>query len=626
MTDSFGGPSRTVQLEDGSDEDGAPSLNVSDIQGINNRQEHRRAESISSTESDSSDDGIEWENPGYSSEYASEDAIDGYRNDEEDEYEESDGEYEQQDTRRLLASSNARIGGMGMGMRVGETGTGTTIGLDFEQDTRQSGEDYDALPLTNVDQGSRRYPNQERERRSKRGGRRDGRRSTQTFMPSMIRLGDLQTEQERLIAKRYLRIKMFWNVFYVFAWYGCSTSLSFYNKWLFSPHHYNFRFPLFTTCLHMVAQFALSSLTLSLIPSLRPNSAPTPKDFGTKIMPCAVASGLDVGLSNNSLKSITLAFYTMCKSSSLAFVLLFAFAFKLERPTWTLAGVIGVICLGLFMMVMSEVDFVLAGFIQVMLASVLGGLRWSLTQLLLERTDTKSGSLANPISTIFFLSPIMGICLCIVAGLFEGYGNIFSSEFFQSAGSSLGTLGLLFLGGIFAFAMVLAEFNLIARTSVVSLSVLGIIKEVVTIVISSLVFHDQLTIVNILGLFITLSGIGFYHFMKLREQKAKARKTAEEIAELNLASSTNRVDGSVDQMRAYETRRKRRSYKSGPAYQEITEGTLDNDLSAERRESTRDELLGHAIVKSDGSDPPNKNDPLILGLDSASPTAPPIGL
>lgn len=111
-----------------------------------------------------------------------------------------------------------------------------------------------------------------------------------------------------------------------------------------------------------------------------------------------------------------------------------------------------------------------------MMASVLGGLRWSLTQLLLERTDTKTGSLANPISTIFFLSPIMGICLCVVAGIFEGYGTIFRSEFFASVSVGMGTFGLLFLGGLFAFAMVLAEFNLIARTSVVTLSVLGIIK------------------------------------------------------------------------------------------------------------------------------------------------------
>ncbi|KAF9101042.1 Triose-phosphate Transporter [Mortierella sp. AM989] len=645
MTDSFEGPStRSTHIENGLMEQGVPNSTVSDIRGINYQQEHPRRDSVSSSESHSSDDGIEWENPGYSTEYASEDVIDGYHSDEEDVGDESDEDHEYQDTRRLLTSSNTRIGGMSMGMRAGETGTGTTIGLDFEQDARQRGKDYDALPMTNVDQRTERYSSSvdgQRNGRSKKNNRRDRRRSIHSAMPDMMRLG-VQTEQEKLIAKKQLRIKMFWNVFYVFAWYGCSTSLSFYNKWLFSPQHYNFRFPLFTTCLHMVAQFALSSLTLSLIPSLRPNSAPTPKDFGTKIMPCAVASGLDIGLSNNSLKSITLAFYTMCKSSSLAFVLLFAFAFKLERPTWTLAGVIGVICVGLFMMVMSEVDFVLAGdtspkanvysnrlckrFIQVMLASVLGGLRWSLTQLLLERTDTKSGSLANPISTIFFLSPIMGICLCVVAGIFEGYGNIFSSEFFHSMGSSLGTLGLLFLGGIFAFAMVLAEFNLIARTSVVSLSVLGIIKEVVTIVVSSLVFHDQLTLINILGLLITLSGIGFYHFMKLRELKANARKAAKEIAELNLVTATNRTDRSVDHARAYEGRRKRRSgrsYESGARYRESTEDTLDNDIPLERRESASDELLGHEAIDSEEADSLRKNDLLIQGLDSASPTAPP---
>lgn len=60
-----------------------------------------------------------------------------------------------------------------------------------------------------------------------------------------------------------------------------------------------------------------------------------------------------------------------------------------------------------------------------------------------------------------------------------------------------------------------------------------------TIVVSSLVFHDHLTVVNILGLFITLVGIGFYHFMKLREMKAQSRKAAREIADLHLAAAIN---------------------------------------------------------------------------------------
>ncbi|KAF9988999.1 Triose-phosphate Transporter [Mortierella antarctica] len=509
---------------------------------------------------DNKSDGDSATESGFDSDYSSGDDTDEDEDDSDDGkegyHDQAGGEVGLEDTQRLLVtSSNTRMGGMGMGMRVGETGTGTMIGLDLEphENHRQHDVDdiYDTLPLSTFDirETSKQLGDEaEQEKRKKdakafRQKSRRRRRKSRQEQPAegpLLGLGAIRKEQVAILAKKQLRVQMLWNVFYVFAWYSCSTALSFYNKWLFSPSHHNFQFPLFTTSLHMVAQFLLSSLTLAALPALRPKATPTAKDFGTKIVPCAVASGLDIGLSNSSLKTITLAFYTMCKSSSLAFVLVFAFAFKLERPTWTLAGVIGVICVGLFMMVMSEVDFVLIGFIQVMMASVLGGLRWSLTQLLLERTDTKTGSLANPISTIFFLSPIMGICLCIVAGIFEGYGTIFGSEFFASASVALGTLGLLFLGGLFAFAMVLAEFNLIARTSVVTLSVLGIIKEVVTIVVSSLVFHDQLTLVNILGLFVTLTGIGFYHFMKLREMKAKARRASKDLADMELAKATKK--------------------------------------------------------------------------------------
>ncbi|KAI7821361.1 triose-phosphate transporter family-domain-containing protein [Gamsiella multidivaricata] len=622
----------TVTHVNGNSIQGTSILEVRNGQDPGRGRGFHRSDNVSDSDSSSSDDGIEWDNSGYyTSEHTSEDdGGDGYSSDDDAE-DESDGAYDEQDRQRLLASSSkVRVGGMGVGMRVGETGTGTTIGLDFERDNIQNDGDYDVLPLMNVGSNLSRQRRKGksggdgiggRRERSRRGSQRNQRRSLHTVVP-VLGQGAIRTEQEQSIVKRQLRIEMFWNVFYVFAWYGCSTSLSFYNKWLFSPLHYNFRFPLFTTCLHMVAEFVLASLTLIMIPSLRPSAAPSVKDFGTKIMPCAVASGLDIGLSNNSLKSITLAFYTMCKSSSLAFVLLFAFAFKLERPTWTLAGVIGVICVGLFMMVMSEADFVLIGFIQVMLASVLGGLRWSLTQLLLERTDTKSGSLANPISTIFFLSPIMGICLCIVAGMFEGYGDIFRSEFFSTVGSSFGTLSLLFLGGIFAFTMIVAEFNLIARTSVVSLSVLGIIKEVVTIVISSLVFHDRLTIINILGLVVTLSGIGFYHYMKLHELKSRARRAAKEIMELNSASSTNRIDRSVDLAPFQDYRRKRHSGRSKgrSGHRSLREEARNNVEIEGRRAGSSEGLYGRELMGPNGAEQTVGRSQLIRDLDGTSPT------
>ena len=49
------------------------------------------------------------------------------------------------------------------------------------------------------------------------------------------------------------------------------------------------------------------------------------------MVPNGVSTGLDIGLSNYSLMLITLSFYTMCKSATPVFLLIFAFIWGLER-------------------------------------------------------------------------------------------------------------------------------------------------------------------------------------------------------------------------------------------------------------------------------------------------------
>ncbi|CRK40791.1 hypothetical protein BN1708_016833, partial [Verticillium longisporum] len=67
-------------------------------------------------------------------------------------------------------------------------------------------------------------------------------------------------------------------------------------------------------------------------------------------------------------------------------------------------------------------------------------------------------------------------------------------------------LFLLFPGCI-AFLMTASEFALLQRTSVVTLSIAGIFKEVVTISAAALVFEDHLTPVNAVGLVTTMLAI-----------------------------------------------------------------------------------------------------------------------
>jgi len=65
--------------------------------------------------------------------------------------------------------------------------------------------------------------------------------------------------------------------------------------------------------------------------------------------------------------------------------------------------------------------------------------------------------------------------------------------------------------------MNVTEFGLIQRTSVVTLSVAGIFKEVAVIFVSTIIFHDRLTPINISGLIVTLFGIGLYNWLKYNQ-------------------------------------------------------------------------------------------------------------
>jgi solute carrier family 35 protein C2 len=105
---------------------------------------------------------------------------------------------------------------------------------------------------------------------------------------------------------------------------------------MFDPKHLNFHFPLFTTCFHMLVQFSLASLVLCFLPQFRPryDSISNPHNvqvadgelsqheveskkplmtkmfYFTRIGPCGMATGLDIGLGNMSLKFISLTFYS----------------------------------------------------------------------------------------------------------------------------------------------------------------------------------------------------------------------------------------------------------------------------------------------------------------------------
>ena len=210
----------------------------------------------------------------------------------------------------------------------------------------------------------------------------------------------------------------------------------------------------------------------------------------------------------------------MCKSSSLAFVLLFAFFFRLESPTWRLVAIIATLTLGVVMMVAGEVEFKLGGFVLVISAAFFSGFRWGLTQILLLRNPATS----NPFSSIFFLAPVMFVTLLVIAIPTEGFYPLMEGiqALVAEFGVVLTPLLILFPGTI-AFLMTASEFALLQRTSVVTLSIAGIFKEAVTISAAAIVFGDTLTPINVVGLVVTLAAIGAYNWIKISKMRQEAQ-------------------------------------------------------------------------------------------------------
>lgn len=377
-------------------------------------------------------------------------------------------------------------------------------------------------------------------------------------------LGDLKRTEEELAKANLVRMYGV-NAILIALWYTFSIAISVYNKWMFSKENLDFHFPLFTTSFHMVVQFTCASGVLFFFPQLRPGAAasvdahaqgysqvdgdeegrehtqqrssPPPESKGplmtrwfylTRIGPCGTATALDIGLGNFSLRFISLTFFTMCKSSVLAFVLLFAFIFRLEKPSWRLGGIITLMSIGVIMMVAGETAFNALGFILVMTASFCSGFRWSLTQILLLRNPATS----NPFSSIFFLTPVMFLALFILALPIEGTSDLIEGlhALAETKGIFLGTLIMLFPGAL-AFMMVAAEFALLKRTSVVTLSVCGIFKEVLTISAAGAIFGDELSPINVSGLVVTIASIAAYNYLKYLKMRSDAQKQAHEALE-----------------------------------------------------------------------------------------------
>ncbi|KAG5544932.1 hypothetical protein RHGRI_017406 [Rhododendron griersonianum] len=353
---------------------------------------------------------------------------------------------------------------------------------------------------------------------------------------------------------------------FILVWYFFSTSLTLYNKNLLGDDLGKFPAPLLMNTVHFTMQALLSNaITWFWSQRFKPTVSMSWKDYFLRVVPTALGTALDINLSNASLVFISVTFATMCKSASPIFLLLFAFAFRLESPSFKLLGIIFVISIGILftvsllycngvvpnsgyqslltsvcITVVKETEFEFWGFVFVMLAAVMSGFRWTMTQILLQVWLVSLSilhtvcmfRLKDPITLMSYVTPVMAVSTALLSLILDPWDEFKGSTYFNSSSHIIRSCLLMLFGGTLAFFMVLTEYILVSITSAVTVTIAGVVKEAVTILVAVFYFHDQFTWLKGVGLIIILVGVSLFNWYKYQKlQKG-------ELGEENVAKSS----------------------------------------------------------------------------------------
>lgn len=208
--------------------------------------------------------------------------------------------------------------------------------------------------------------------------------------------------------------------------------------------------------------------------------------------------------------------YTMTKTTCIIFILMFSILFRLEKFRCSLIIIILFIATGLFMFTFELTQFNLVGFLLVLSASFISGLRWTLNQIVLQREDI---GLTNPIDMMYHIQPWMILSLLPLSSGFEAMKLAVSEQAFgyQDGGQLVKNMLILMFGAFLAFFLEFSEFMVVSHSSGLTLSIAGIFKEVITLLLAAFVNGDQMSLVNGAGLLICLLGIALHVMFKFKQ-------------------------------------------------------------------------------------------------------------
>ncbi|KAJ5757489.1 uncharacterized protein N7511_006183 [Penicillium nucicola] len=287
--------------------------------------------------------------------------------------------------------------------------------------------------------------------------------------------------------------------FYIALWIALSSSVILFNKWVLSSAKFNF--PLFLTTWHMVFATAMTQILarFTTILDSRHKVPMNPATYTRAIVPIGVMFSLSLICGNLAYLYLSVSFIQMLKATNAVATLLATWAFGIAPTSMKTLGNVSFIVVGVVIASLGEIKFDMFGFLIQVAGIIFEALRLVMVQRLLSSAEFKM----DPLVSLYYYAPACAIT--------NGVVTLFAEAPRLTMGDIYGIgIGTLVANALVAFLLNASVVLLIGKTSAVVLTMAGVLKDILLVCASMLIFRDPVTGQQFFGYSIALAGLCYY--------------------------------------------------------------------------------------------------------------------
>jgi hypothetical protein len=286
---------------------------------------------------------------------------------------------------------------------------------------------------------------------------------------------------------------------YVTVWISLSSSVILFNKWILST--LGFAYPVLLTTFHLTFATIMTQLLARYTTLLdgRKTVKMTGRVYLRAIVPIGFFFSLSLICGNLTYLYLSVAFIQMLKATTPVAVLLSSWALGVSQPNLKVFLNVSAIVVGVVIASIGEIKFVWIGFIYQMAGIVFEALRLTMVQRLLSSAEFKM----DPLVSLYYFAPVCAAMNFVVA-LFWEMPKVSMAEVYNVG------LFTFFLNGMCAFLLNVSVVFLIGKTSSLVLTLCGVLKDVLLVIASMMIWGTQVTGLQFFGYSIALGGMVYY--------------------------------------------------------------------------------------------------------------------